>query len=222
MRDRPSALRRVVVTFVCAAERFWRHGDLFSGAAISFYALLSLLPLTVLLLVSLRLIAPAPLVARHIAVVFGGRTGADLIPRIVGEAYEQERSLEWWGLLTLVVAATGVFAAVQTAFDRVWECRGRIMPIRLLFGAFMMAASLLIFLGMLVGTMLVFRLTHGGALSRLPGGSAAPGTGMRSAINIATALAQFGIFWTAYRLLPSVSVRWDETWPGAVVATVVW
>ena len=213
---------QVGVSLIGAAARFWRHGDFFVGAAISFYALFSLLPLTVLLLVSLRWIAPAPLLARHLPGLFGGPAGADPLGRIIEEAYAQARTLGWWGVISLVAAASGVFGAAQTAFDRIWECRGRLMYVRFLVGVLIMAASLLIFLGVLVGTMLVFRLSRGSAPGGLLGVPQAPQSGMRGAINVAAVLAQFVIFWTAYRWLPSVPVRWRDAWPGAVVATVVW
>ncbi len=219
LRPLPS---HVAGTLVRAADGFWRHGDLFTGAAISFYALLSLLPLTILMLVILQLVVPASFIAHHLGQWFGGRAGSDLIPRIVGEAYAQERSLGWWGLLTLVIAATGVFAAVQTALDRIWERQGRIMYLRFLIGALTMATSLVIFLGVLVVSMLVFRLSRAAGLGGLPGGPPVLRFGMQSAMNIAAALAQFGIFWTRYRWLPSAPVLWRDAWPGAVVASVAW
>ena len=140
-----------------AIQNFWRHGDLFSGAAISFYALFSLLPLTLLLLVGLQMIFSSERIMRNMGRLFG-LTDTDLILRTVQAAYAQTGSFGWLETITLILAAAGVFGAVQVALDRVWESRGRIFHVRFLIGILSMAGSLLIFLGTLVATATAFRL----------------------------------------------------------------
>jgi membrane protein len=214
--------RRLAITFIRASGGFLRHGDLFSGAAISFYALFSLLPLTVLLLKGLQAIFSIGLVTRTLGRLFGGVADSDIVFRTVRHAYVQQGSLGWLGAVTLILAATGVFAAVQSALDRIWECRGRKFHSRFLVGIFTMAGSLLIFLATLVVTILAFRVIQSGQLGGVLGSTRAPRARLGSALNITTVLAQFGIFWTGYRFLPSVPVRWRDAWPGALVAAVVW
>ncbi len=225
---RPLA-RNVALTFgrttVRALDGFWRHGNLFSAAAISFSALFSLLPLAILFLVGLQVFVPEERLVRGMGRLFGGLTDTDIILRTVREAYIQKRSFGLIGAVTLIIAATGVFASVQAALDRVWECRGRVFHLRFLVGALTMASSLLIFLGMLLATILVYRLIRLSALGVLLGWPQTPGPSpgqAGGALTVATALAQFSIFWVGYRFLPNAFVRWRDAWPGALLATGVW
>jgi membrane protein len=211
---------RSAVAFFRAVEKFWEHGDLFSGAAISFYALFSLLPLTILLLLALQLIFPAEQVEFQIMRLFGNAANVDLLTRTLRDAYGQRGSLGWVGGLVLILAATGVFTAVQTALDRVWECHGRLLPVRLILGVFMMVGSLLIFLGVLVPTILAMRMLQ--FTIDLFGGSLPPSLSSGKTVALTVALAQFGVFWVGYRFLPCVPVRWRDAWPGALLAVVLW
>ncbi len=215
--------RSVPAAFVRAFDRFWHHGDLFSAAAISYYALFSLLPLSILLLVSLQLILPADRVVRNMGRLFGGLADTNIIITTVKAALAQQRSVGLIGILLLIVAATGVFTAVQLALDRIWECRGRVFHQRWLIGVMTMAMSLLIFIGMMLITIFVFRLIRTSPLGVWLGWprTPRPGTG-GEAIAIAMSLAQFGIFWTGYRFLSNAYVRWRDAWPGALIATALW
>ena len=219
LSERPA--RRFVSALVRAVQKFWQHGDLFSSAAISFYALFSLLPLVILFLVGLEVIVPFQIVERNLGRLFG-LTETDLILRTIRDAYAQQNTLGWVGAITLILAAGGVFGALQVALDRVWETRGRIFHIRFLVAVLMMAASLMIFLGMLMATVLVFRFIRTSVVGEWLGWPRTPPRGAGSALTIATGLAQFGIFWIGYRFLPNVPVRWRDALPGAAVAAVVW
>ncbi len=125
-----------------AVDGFWRHGDLFSAAAISFSALFSLLPLAILLLVGLQVFVPEERVVRGMGRPLGGLSDTNLILRTVRETYVQQRSFGLIDAVTLIIAATGVFASVQAALDRIWECRGRVFHLRFLVGALTTASSL--------------------------------------------------------------------------------
>jgi membrane protein len=212
---------RIVSPFVRAVYKFWEHGDLFAGAAISFYALFSLLPLTVLLLTGLQFLFPGDRVMRGMGRLFG-LADTDVVLRTIRGAFSAEGSMGWFGIATLVLAATGVFAALQVALDRVWECRGRIFHIRFSVGVLTMVVSLLIFLGVLVGTFFAFRFIRTSVVGGWLGWPRTPPRGTGNALSIATALAQFGIFWAAYRFLPNVPVRWRDAFPGALLASVIW
>ena len=213
--------KRMVAVGVRAAQKFWAHGGLFSSAAISFYALFSILPLVILFLVVLQVFVPYDLVQRNLGRMFG-LTDTDVVLRTVRDAYTQQGTFGWVGTVTLIFAAAGVFGAVQVALDRVWECRGRMVHVRFLVGVLTMAASLLIFLGMLLATVYAFRFIRTSVVGGWLGWPRTPPRGTGSALAIATGLGQFGIFWTGYRFLPSVPVRWRDALPGAVFASVVW
>lgn len=218
----PPVVRRTGLTLARAAGRFWRHGDLFAGAAISFYALFSILPLAILLLVSLALIFPPDAVARNVGRLFGGLTDTDILLRTIRDAFVQERTLGWLGLATLIAAAAGVFGAVQVALDHVWEVPGRTVHLRALVGVVAMFVSLLVFVGMLLLIILSIRFLRSGQLGMVLGHPRPPRSGPLSVLGITTTLAQFITFWIGYTLLPNVRIRWRDAWQGAVVGAAIW
>ena len=199
----------------------WTHGDLFSGAAISFYALFSLLPMAVLFAILLGVAFPHARVDRILGRILGGAQHPDILVQTVQEAYSHRGSYGWWGSLTLILSSTGVFGALQVALDRVFECRGRFLPTRVAVGVLMMVGSLLIFIGAMVGTVVAIRLIRFSGLAPLVGVPIAPGPAGRLA-EVFPAFAQFMVFWVGYRFLPNVPVRWREAWPGALIATILW
>lgn len=218
------AVRRAGVTFIRAFGRFVRHGDLFPAAAISYYAIFSLLPLAILLLVSLQLVfnIPAAALSKNMGRLFGGLTDTDILLRTIRAAYAEHARLGWLGAIALIAAAAGVFSAVQVALNRVWEVPGRHFHLQFLLGIVMMATSLLVFLGMLlliVNTMRFLRFSPVGALLGHP---RLPPSGPFSGLSITTAAAQFMVFWVGYRMLPNVRIRWRDAWLGALAAAILW
>jgi membrane protein len=218
------AVRRAGRTFVRAGGRFIRHGDLFPAAAISYYAIFSLLPLAILLLVSLQLIfnVPAATLSKNMGRLFGGLTDTDILLRTVRDAYTQHARLGWFGAVALIAAAAGVFSAVQVALNRVWEVPGRHFHLQFLLGIVMMATSLLVFLGVLVLIIYTMRFLRFSEVGALLGHPRLPSSGPLSGLSITTAVAQFVVFWVGYRMLPNVRVRWRDAWLGAVVGALLW
>ncbi|HEV2281731.1 MAG TPA: YihY/virulence factor BrkB family protein [bacterium] len=218
------AVRRAGATFVRAVDRFVRHGDLFPAAAISFYAIFSLLPLAILLLVTLQLIfnLPAATVSKNMGRLFGGLTDTDIVLRTIRDAYTQHARLGWLGAAALVAAAAGVFSAVQVALNRVWEVPGRHFHLQFLLGIVMMATSLLVFLGMLLLIVYTMRFLRFSEVGALLGHPRLPRSGPLSGLSITTAVAQFVVFWVGYRMLPNVRIRWRDAWLGALMGAVLW
>lgn len=217
-------LRRAYRTCVRAAQRFIRHGDFFPAAAISYYAIFSMLPLAILLLVSLQLIfnVPPANLSKGIGRLFGGLTDTDILLQTVRTAYTQHARLGWLGGIALIAAAAGVFSAVQVALNRVWEVPGRHFHFQFLLGVVMMATSLLAFLGMLLLIFYTMRFLRVSEVGALLGHPRLPRSGPLSGLSITTAGAQFVVFWVGYRMLPNVRIRWRDAWLGALVGAILW
>jgi membrane protein len=217
-----SAQQRFLITLVRAGRNFWLHGDLFSGAAISYYSLFSLLPMGILLLLMIQFLFPSQRIEETIAELFGRGANGDILIRTLKDAYEQRESLGWEGGVALILAATGVFGAVQGALDKVWESRGRLLPGRFAVGIFVMTGSLMVFLGAFLMTILVSHLFQFGDLEYVLGLPPIPSLDRSRAVTVTAALAQFGLFVVGYRFLPSVPVKWRDVWPGAILGSVLW
>ena len=108
------------------AFQLWDEADgLRMSAAMSFYGVLSLAPLLVLLVAALgwwmdRSVIETNLVAQISGII--GERGADVIRQALHSSREPSEGLlaSLFAFILLLVGATGVFAELQAAFERLW------------------------------------------------------------------------------------------------------
>jgi len=122
-------------------------------------------------------------------------------------------------LLILLFGAAGVFEQIREALDIVWDVEppARRGFIRLLRKRFL---SIVMVIGSAFLLLCLILVTTGlEALEKsVPG--APPQFGL--AINICASLVVMsGLFAVIFRLLPDASVRWNDVWPGAIFAAVL-
>jgi membrane protein len=130
------------------------------------------------------------------------------------------------GVVALVLAAIGVFAQLEQAFDRIWKVKGP--PSKGVLAAVLnaMVHRLRAFLMLLgVELVVVVALVGGIAISAarslaggLPGGNLLWGL-----LEILLSLAvNWLLFTVVYRVIPRARVLWSEAARGAAVAAVLW
>jgi membrane protein len=130
------------------------------------------------------------------------------------------------GFVTLLVAAIGIFAQFEVAFDRIWnirqpESKGIWRLIREVLFQRLRAFLMLVGVGLLVLVAFLADL----ALSAV--GRVAPHVlGSGAVWRTIQVLVSGGLYWMAftvvYRVLPKVPVRWSEAVQGALLAAVLW
>lgn len=210
-----------------AVKRFDEQGGMRHGAALAFYATLSLAPL-VLLAVSLLSLVPRSgeverLITERLPLLIG-QGGTEVVQAIVEAAPDRSGGL--WGLAgSLVLLAFGgsvFFVNVQGVLDDLWNVR---QPDRGIVKGFlrnrlsaltMMAATGAILLGStLLGAAAAW---IGPRLENLLPLDAGVVTGLELAIS---GVVLTGLCAASYRILPAVDIAWRDVVLGAVLTTVL-
>ena len=198
-REAPAPARVLLDTF----KSFGAHADGVHAAAMAFFGVLCLFPLTLLLILlfssGLRSNEAANLVLSQLGAVL-----PDASPLVSATASFGQQPTVGLSVLTLLWSSLGVFLTVGYAFDRAWDVRGD----RNILLQYVIAATLAITVGaaMLTASVMDSAATLGKNGVLVMGVEAV-------------------IVWIAlvllYRVLPNVDVRWGECWLPAAVATLV-
>jgi len=226
----PGGLRRAGRALYLATLHFDRDHCFDQAAAISYFALLSLLPLAILL-VSLG------------AMVLGSTDEAlrgvrfllrDLVSRLGPDAFaqarevgQQARHLGWPFILLALWTASKVFSKVEGALDQVFRVeKRRSYPLRKIFAFGLVALMGLVLVVLVVGTSALAVLNRFLETSPLAGGVRANPlyrevTGMvsRYLIPWLVAIASFGF---AYRVVPACRVGLRPAAMAGLSAGTLW
>jgi membrane protein len=183
----------------------WKEDGVTSmGAALAFYTLFSLAPL---LLVALAVAgfffdrgqAQALLIAQ-LAQLVGDRPaqGIETLLQAASDQVAAKKSAAL-GLLTLLIAATTVFAELRGDLDRIWRCKAAKVS-----GVWDFIRTRLLSFGLVVsiGFLLLVSLVVSAALSAV-GDMFLPGSAL------------------AARVAPSRRVEWGDVWVGAAVTSLL-
>ncbi len=199
--------------------------DAFSrGASIAYFTLFSLAP--VLLLV----IAVAGLVfgqdAAQGAVVdqlsgLMGRDTAEALQAMIRSASDRMTGLvaTLIGLVTIFLAASGVFGEVQSALNAIWKAKSRRSTMSRLLRARLASFGLVITLGfvLMVSLALSAALT---ALARFLRYTFPAAELAVQAVDLAISIVLIsGMFAIMYKVLPDTPIRWRDVAVGALMAT---
>jgi len=199
-----------------------------SAAAISYYALLSLFPLAILLVFAFGLvIEEASARARVIDFILANvplrPDGQTELEDLLTSVTEGGSGFGLAGALGLMLAASGVTAAIRQALNRAWDVedsrplvQGKLVDVLLVCG-----------LGFLIA--LSFGLTVAARLAASWSAEVEQGLGrVGSAVaelllglgRTVPALLAFAVFATLFSVVPARRTRLRDVWPGAAVAAV--
>ena len=186
-------------------ERFGEvHGG-FLASAVTLAAFLSLFPLLLLLTAAVGWFAAGDVTLASDATQELGLQGdaARLVTDAIAAAEENRRTASAVGIVGLLSSALGVVAALQHAYDSVWQVKGRGLKDKLYGVAWLVGAGLLFAASFALTTVVQF----------LPG----PAWPVGIALGLAVSVALF--LWTS-QVLVNLDVPWRALLPGAVVAAV--
>lgn len=209
-----------------AAVLSWnRHNCLRLGASLSYYTLLSLFPLILVVLTILRLLLINSEVARDaILTALASVTGGfreEFITALTA-AGRTRRASGIIGTVTLVLGSSWVFGELVSAFNIIWgvEAPARGGPfefLRVTFFSFALVLSVAFLL--LVSMVISAAVTALGTfMDALPGG-AVVSTLAQLAINLTVLTTVFALL---FRFVPQTHVEWRDVWPGAVLTAISW
>jgi membrane protein len=212
----------------------WIDDDASSmGAALAYYTLFSLAPL---LLISISLAgllfgeeaARGEVMGQLSSLV--GEQSARVIESMLVALNRPQAGLGGaiFGLVTLLIGATTVFAELQSAFDRIWRAPPLAPSGTSRLGALWgWLRTRLLSLGLIlgIGFLLLVSLVASAALSAfdkwVQGWAASLSAIAHTANEIFTFLFVTTVFVTIYKWMPRVKVAWRDVWLGAVVTAVL-
>ncbi|HKZ05778.1 MAG TPA: YihY/virulence factor BrkB family protein [Methylomirabilota bacterium] len=198
------------------------------AAALSFYTLLSLSPLVLVVVAGAGLVWGQDAVRKQVVTQIEevvGPYGADTVELVLRHAEDPRggRISVIVGVLTLLLGATTVFAQLQTSLNRIWNVKA--VPDRHVLWGLIRTRLLSLALVLTVGFVLLVSLVLSAALAALhdylahlmPWG----GTFWKQ-VNRVVSLGVITVLIAAiYRVLPDVHIPWRYVWAGAAFTSVL-
>lgn len=219
-------LRRILSLLLCAARRWSRDSASTAGAALAFYCAFSLAPLLVILLSVAGAIVGTDAAYSHIGTqlraLFGPATAKVLLGAVESSKHAKGVVATVISIGTLVLGATTVLAALETALEQIWGT-ARIAPTgvrgwirtRLLSFGFILTLVFLLLVSLSVTT----------ALSALRGWISARYTGFVLLIGAADAVFSLSLitalFALVYRYMPARRLPWKTVLVGGLLTGVL-
>jgi membrane protein len=198
------------------------------AGALSFYTLLSLSPLVLVVVGVTGLVwsqetVQAELIAQVEQLV--GAHGAETVSTVLTAATDRGRSAVSvvLGLATLLVGATTVFAQLQASLNQIWHVRAA--PTR--FAVWVLIRTRLLSMGLVLslGLLLLVSLVASAALAAFSDYLArlVPGGGVIArALEFLVSLFIIGVLIGAvFEVLPDARIAWRHAWFGGVVTAVL-
>ena len=227
-------LRTSVWVRVRRTVKGWQDDDdALLAASMAYYAVLSLFPL-LLILISvlgfvLRFSPGAQDAQRQLLELLAQNTSAELaqhVELILAEVRTKAAVGGPLGMLALLLAAIGIFAQFERAFDRIWKvkkpaAKGVVAAIRNALCHRLRAFLMLMSVGLLVGV--AFVAGTGISVARSLAIGLPYGTVLWRFVEV---LLSVGINWLLfmliYKVLPKARVLWIDAAQGAAIAAVLW
>ena len=227
------SLRRLIGLIQQALDKYSRDDGPWLASAMAYYAAFSLFPL-VLVLVSLLGVllrfSPGAQDARSEAIALVARNAspamAALLSQVLSTVQDQAAVSGPFGLIVLVIAAGGIFAALVGAFDKLWNVPapttgGIVAALRLILFQRLTGFLMLLALGALIVATFAAGLVIS-AVSALTEQVPVARPGWQLAQTLFNVALNIGVFAAIYRVLPKPYVRWRDALAGALFSAIVW
>ena len=210
----------------CATGRWARDEAATLGAALAFYCAFSLAPLLIIVVTITGWIIGAESaygqLSAQLTSLFGAATAKVLLEAMRNSQDAEGALATVLSIVTLVVGATTVFAALESALERIW--RAQALAPTGVYG-WLRARILSFGLILAVGFLLLVSLTVSTALSALRDGIRARFEGftvIMSALDLTISLALItGLIALVYRYLPARRLPWRPVLLGALITAVL-
>lgn len=200
------------------------------ASALSFYTLLSLSPLLLVVIGVAGLVFGEEAVrGRLVGEVSGlvGEEGAEAIQLVIANTSLGRRDLlsTIVGLVTLVIGATTVFVQLQSSLNTIWDVKARTEKVKYALLGFVRQRLLSLAMVLAIGFLLMVSLVLNAALSALDGYLAHVLPGSETVwvvINTAVSLVLITLLIALmFKYLPDRRVPWRDVWFGAAVTGVL-
>jgi membrane protein len=207
------------------------------AAALTYYTLLSVAPLLVVLVGLIGRYVGRPAVTERVleqAEVLAGSLGTQVATELIAAAQPTTTSsvASLFALLLAVFGAMRVFGQLRTAFDRMWhippektpdgDLRAQVRHALSAFGRHNLAAFLMV---LAVGLLLIASVALSSVLT-VAAGRLAPyldigATVLRAIEGVASLALITALFAIVYRFLPRTAIGWKDVWIGAAITAAL-
>ncbi len=199
-------------------DRFFGERGTHLAAMVAYFALASFVPLIFLALSVLGFLDQADsssALVSYLEDIFPGQS-VESIVKVVDAVQRNAATLSIVGAIALLWSSVSLFSALESAFNIIYGRPNRsFLRGKLLAVIYMVAALVMLFVGLSVGTL-------GYDLLRRYATDVVGNQWVALALTIATsALALFAFLLSAYHRLPNALLTWHEVIPGAVLGAVV-
>ena len=209
-----------------AVQGFVAHGALSRGAAIAFYVVTSLAPVLLIVVAIAGLAfgddAVRGNLMRELSGVFG-QQGGELVENLLARSSDKSTgaAASAFGVLMILVTASGVFGEMQTALNRIWEVEAFDLPFASMIRARAVSLGLVAALGFLLIASLVAS-TGLAALGTYVGGHTTLAPLLLSGLNTLISLFLFAILFAAiFKVLPDTTIAWRDVITGGVITALL-
>lgn len=206
-----------------AADNAFRH-----AAAVSFYTLFSLAPITVIAVTLAGAVFGAEAAQGELSDQLTGLIGADgahVIEKLVAESRPEGSG--WLptalGVAVLLVGATTVFAQLQQSLNEIWGVAARptrgslavLVTRRLLSFALVLTIGFLLLVSLVLTTVIAVAINYVDGLMPM---SAAVLGGVDLVVSLGVITVLFAMI---FKVLPDVQLRWRDVWKGALLTALL-
>lgn len=224
--------REVVSAARESASDFVKDDAPAHAAAVAFYLVLSLAPLLLVAVGIAGALAGRERIQQELVTQFGGLVGEEggrLVARLLehrgGESKGPAAAIA--GVAVLVAGASGAFAQLKAALNRIWEVQVAPTPgpwygavIRFIMGRLLSFAMVLVIAFLLLAS-LVVSAALAGLGTWTSGLLPLPALAMQAINFIASAGLIAVLFALMFKILPDAEVGWREVWLGALITSLL-
>lgn len=194
------------------------------GAALAYYTAFSLAPLVILVLSVISLFMKRDVAAQRIVAQVSDLVGAEggtVVNGILSHA-GTITALSWSSALSFIllwISASGAFGEMQDSLNTIWEVQPEKHPWINMVKERLLSLSMVFVLGFFMITSLLVSAFISG-FTDMWGLS-----GSKSLLQVINTVVSWIIFTTlfavVYRMLPDISLKWREVFPGAMVSSTL-
>ena len=215
-----------------SVDEFFEDSPFQLAAALSFYTVLSLSPLVLIVVAAAGLVwGEQPVRSELLNQIreLTGDAGAETVRTVLESTTISGQSIGSMilGIVTLLFGATTVFAQLQSSLNQIWDVKTAVKTVtrRGLLWSLIRTRLLSLTLVLAVGFLLLVSLVVSAALAAFQAylSRAFPGGGtLWQILNFLVSLLVISVLIAmVYRILPDVRLDWPDVWVGAVTTSLL-
>ncbi len=211
-------------------DQWQKHNATRLGAALAFYALLSIAPLLLVLVSIVGLVfghsTAQRAIVEHVDKLIGSTAGNALEAFIKGSRNRTHGIIATvFGVVTLLFSASGVVTELRDALNTIWDVpQGDLTGMSLVTGFIkrrLFAFAIVILVGLLMIISLVVSTWINAIGTLIPSFPGFETTLLDLASSVVTFFVIAGIFAAIYKIMPDVSIEWRDVIWGSVVTSIL-